>query len=214
MLSDKQLANEMLRECRVVETLDKYGEVRLHGAYEMDLMTWPEVDVWVLNDEFQASMTWDMIGDLARTASPTHVHVINQIDHALEMTPPYSVSVDYRFYHRGMEWKLDVCAGSHQRHAGDLEYLDHVRPQLTPEKREAILALKHLAAASSAYRKSRWRYTSGRHQFVGIDIYRAVLVDGIRSPAEFAAYLWQHRGIDVSHDFGVLPGSISIIASP
>lgn len=210
----KQLADEMLNEFQLVERLRKFGEVRLHGAYEMDLMTWPEIDVWLLNSDVKSEMTWQMIGDLACVVPPTHVHVVNQLDHSLSMTPPDSITIDYRFIWRNVEWKLDICVGSYQRHIGGLAYLDQVKPQLMPEKREAILAIKQLATASPVYRKSRWKYVNGRSQFKSIDIYRAVLVDGVRTPREFADYLWRHARIEVSQDFGLQPGTFSIVASP
>jgi hypothetical protein len=73
----QQQADAILRECRIVETLGKYGDVHLHGSYKLGFMTWPEIDIWILSDDFQSSMAWDIIKDLATAVPPTHVHVIN-----------------------------------------------------------------------------------------------------------------------------------------
>jgi len=91
-LNTQQQADHMLRECRIVETLERYGDVFLHGSYQMGLMTWPEIDVWLLNDEFRSQQAWDIVGELAKTVSPTHIHVINQLDHDLGRTPPDAIA--------------------------------------------------------------------------------------------------------------------------
>lgn len=108
-------ADEILREQHAIEILGKYGDVHLHGSYKLDLMTWPEIDIWILSDDFQSSMAWDIIKDLANAVPPTHVHVINQFDHQLGRTPPDCISIDYRFLHEQVEWKLDICASSYAR---------------------------------------------------------------------------------------------------
>jgi hypothetical protein len=89
-------ADEMLTECRVVDILSKHGDVRVFGSYELDLMVWPEIDVYVINPQFHPPMAWDIVKDLSQVVPPTVVFVANQIDHALGLTPVKSVAVDYR----------------------------------------------------------------------------------------------------------------------
>ncbi|MBX3427570.1 MAG: hypothetical protein KF688_17960 [Pirellulales bacterium] len=210
----KQAADAMFADLELLDLLQRHGDLRLHGAYEMDLMTWPEIDVWIFNDAFASADAWKLVGALAEVAPPTHVHVINQLDHDLGKTPPDCVSIDYRFRYGDLQWKLDICIGSAARHEPGLEYLKHVVPQLTSEKRAAILAIKELAMRSRWYRKSRWYYAQGQKQMIGVDIYRAVLFEGVQTPAEFVNFIWQHKGIDISADFGLPPGAFSIVASP
>ena len=114
----KQAADAMFADLELLDLLQRHGDLRLHGAYEMDLMTWPEIDVWIFNDAFASADAWKLVGALAEVAPPTHVHVINQLDHDLGKTPPDCVSIDYRFRYGDLQWKLDICIGSAARHGG------------------------------------------------------------------------------------------------
>jgi hypothetical protein len=197
-------ADQMLAECRIVEILSKHGEVRFFGSYALDLMAWPEIDVYVLNPDFRPPMTWDVLKDLSEAVAPTVVFVGNQIDHRLAINQCDGVMmVDFRFKHRETHWKMDISlsAGKQQNDAFPIH--NTIKERLTPESSSLIRKIKELCVDSPRYLKSKWGFTSTEKNFWSYHVYTAVLRDGVSSPEEFAKYLLETRGIDLRTDFAV-----------
>jgi hypothetical protein len=197
----REQANQMLAEVQILDVLSKHGDARIFGSYELDLMAWPEIDIWITNPDFRPPMAWDIVKDLSQVASPTFVFVANQVDHALGMSPTKAVTVDYRFKHRDTHWKLDIGISTGEEPVKAFAFHDTVKEKLTPATRALIKTIKERTVDSPKYLKGKWGFTSQANTFRSFDIYLAVLRDGVKTPQEFAHYLWEQRGIDVRADF-------------
>jgi hypothetical protein len=88
-----------------------------------------------------------------------------------------------------------------------------VRETLTPATRSLIKEIKERTVESPKYLKAKWGFTTQANTFRSLDIYLAVLRDGVRSPQEFAQYLLQERGIDARAELGASPVQPSITRS-
>jgi hypothetical protein len=191
----------MLTECRILEILASHGDVRVFGSYELNLMAWPEIDIWVTNPRFRPAMAWDVIKDLSESVPPTVVFVANQIDHALGMSPLKAVTVDYRLKHREIHWKLDIGLSTGTEPVIAFAFHDTIKEKLTPAARRLIKTIKERTVESPKYFKGKWGFTTQANTFRSFDIYLAVLRDGVTTPQEFAQYLWERRGIDIRAQF-------------
>ena len=84
----------------------------------------------------------------------------------------------------GADWTLDLWFIDEPDRQPDLAHLRTLAPRLTPQTRSAILAIKYAWAGSAEYGRSVTSY----------DVYRSVLDDGVRTPAEFDE--WRSRAQD------------------
>lgn len=191
----------MLAECRIRETLAKYGEVWLFGSYDYDLMVWPEIDIRVANPHFTPAIMWNVAKDLSSVVKPTIVFIANQMDHSFGWSPEDAVIMDYRFKHRDEHWKLDISFTKCDAGPDAFPLHPIVKARLTPSTHALIRCIKERLITSPRYLKSRWGFTDAEGNFSSYHIYTAVLRDGVTSPQEFVQYLWETRGIDVSAEF-------------
>jgi hypothetical protein len=76
-------------------------------------------------------------------------------------------------------WKLDIWFVDEPERQPDLAHLRWMQERLTPEIRTTILAIKSAWASRPEYGKS----------VMSVDIYRAVLDDGVRTLEKFDAWL-------------------------
>jgi hypothetical protein len=193
--------------------LSKHGDVRVFGSYELDLMVWPEIDIWITNRQFEPPMAWDIVKDLSQVVSPTIVFVGNQVDHALGISPVKAVTVDFRFKHRDTHWKLDMGISTGEEPVKAFAFHDAVKQKLTPATRALIQTIKERTVDSPKYLKGKWGFSSQANTFRSFDIYLAVLRDGVSTPQEFAQYLLQTRGIDARQELSSAPNS-HLVGSP
>ena len=87
----------------------------------------------------------------------------------------------------GDEWKIDVSLWSPQAPPGPSAHAEELRRRLTPETRLAVLWIKDV-----------WhRLPSYPERVSGMDVYEAVLEQGVRTPEQFGGYL-RRRGLPAS----------------
>ena len=82
-------------------------------------------------------------------------------------------------------WQIDLTLWLHDLHRNVTLWHEELRERITAEQRIAVLRIKD----------DRHRQPAYPHRVGGLDIYTAVLDDGIRTLDEFAAWLAQ-RGLE------------------
>lgn len=174
-------AADVLADLELIALLSSAGEAALVGSAAMGLMTQPDIDVSVVCDVWHADMAFQAVRRLASHPRVFQLSFLNQTGHFNPGFPTDGLywGVGYRSEH-GQEWKLDLWFWQHGATAGNQEYVEAVQRRLAPESRLAILWLKHTYQQLKRY---------GLHDVRSVDVYDAVLQHGVRSPAEFAAYL-------------------------
>jgi hypothetical protein len=204
----RERATNILFGRRVASLLSDFGDLTIHGSYDLDFMTWPEIDACIQVNELNISNACKLLDALSHHIPPTSVLVTSTEQQQAACLLPNAILIDYRFPDMGREWKLDITIvraeqmaiapltklAPHTHHAVPGEYNRYVREKLTPETRKAIMHIKREVTLSSHYRKYRWQYTDPCRYFCSHDIYTAVLEFGVRSLAEFAAYIEGCRG--------------------
>jgi hypothetical protein len=193
----KEQADAMLGEYGILEALGEFGEVYIHGSYEMDLMVWPEIDIYVLIPGFQSRQVYSIMQKLHDRVPPQEVMIINQVDHERRYGPGGCVIVDYHILHRNTEWKLDLAVADKDAFNWVRNYNATLREKMSPTQHAIIKTIKQEAVNSPLYRRANWRFIHRPGFFYSGDIYHAVLEHGIADYDSFAAYLREKNGIDV-----------------
>lgn len=204
----KRLADAMLAEYGIIPALAQFGETYLHGGYEMDLMVWPEVDVYLLFTGFRSDQVYPVIQRLHECCPPSSVLVLNQVEHERRYGPGGCVIVDYRLVHAGLSWKLDLCMADKVSFAWVRDYNAALRQKMTPAQHAMIRNIKTVAVQSPHYRRANWEFIKRDRFFYSGDIYHAVLEHGVIDFDGFATHLERTRGfrLDVESKAGTKDG--------
>jgi hypothetical protein len=175
-------AAELLAEPHVAAVLADVGPVHLTGSYVSGLMCWPDLDV--MAHVGAAFAPRDVLRLLQRIVD---IPGVVGFDYRDERGPrsPTGTSRDERYHvpialsRNGREWRIDLTLWLNDPHVNLTTWHENLRESVTGEQRLAILRIKDV-----------WhRLPSYPDRVGGMQIYTAVLDDGVRSPQQFAAWL-------------------------
>ena len=164
-------AQSCLRMLGLMEELRAYGRPHLVGSVALKLVVRLDLDVHVLVPE-------DSLPEAAMEAAKTIFlgHELGVVNLMNFMThDAMKVTVAYRGF-AGI-WNIDVWLTSNRREMGVSEGRK-LKRELTDEHRKVILSLKHFYN-----QRNQCRYGLSRY------LYRAVIEEGVRTPAQFLRYL-------------------------
>jgi hypothetical protein len=178
-------ARTVLAELDLAALLADVGPLLVTGSFISRLMCWRELDVMVLvGDDFPPQ---DVMGLLARIVVLPGVTGLEYRD---ERGPRcvtgelrderYHVTLTVEHVHR---WQIDLTLWLHDLHRNVTRWHEELRSRITAEQRLAVLRIK-----DDWHRRPEYP-----HEVGGLDIYTAVLDDGIRTPDQFADWLARHR---------------------
>jgi hypothetical protein len=178
----QQEAGLVVASLDLLGQLGRHGDVVQLGSSVSGLMTWRDIDFSVYAPGITARGVWEVLrpyliddrldsfifrsfaGGRNPTGDPTQERYYVVLH--LEAVP-------------GAIWKIDISLWLNESKQFQAVETEELRLRLTPEIRLAILWIKDI-----------WRTKPGYPQVVGgVDIYRAVLEHGVRSPADFGRFL-------------------------
>jgi hypothetical protein len=179
---------ELQTEARAVEAdlqldelLGAIGQVNRVGSAALGLMVWRDVDLTVVC----AKLALEPVAAVgARLAAHPRVNTItfrNDSRH-WKTNPDYPdglyLGVGYRSPTHA-DWKLDIWFVDEPERQPDLAHMRWMPARLTAETRTTILVIKSAWASRPEYGK----------RVKSVDIYSAVLEDGVRTPEAFDEWL-------------------------
>lgn len=169
------------------------GPMLLTGSYVSGLMCWPEVDIMVhVGAGFSPR---DVLRLLQNVVDRPGVLGFDYRDERGRRSPT-GTARDERYHvpivlsRNDQTWRIDLTLWLNDPHTNLTAWHENLRDTVTTEQRATILRIKDV-----------WhRLPSYPDQVGGIQIYTAVLDDGVRTPQEFAAWLdknmpdWERSG--------------------
>ena len=175
-------AREVLSGLDLAALVADLGPLLLTGSYVSGLMCWPEVDVMVLAGGGFSPQ--DALGLLQRIAGRPGVTALQYSDERGPRCVTGQVR-DERYHvpitvdRAGHPWRVDLTLWLHDPHLNVTRWHEELRERITAEQRRAVLRIK-----------DAWhRRPDYPDQVGGLDIYTAVIDDGVRTPREFGAWL-------------------------
>jgi len=178
-------AQEVLADLDLAGLLGDIGPLLVTGSYVSGLMCWRELDVMVLvGAQFSPQ---DVMGVLARIVGRAEVTDLQYRDERGPRCGTGQVR-DERYHvpvtvqHGGRGWQIDLTLWLHDLHHNVTLWHEQLRDRITAEQRIAVLRIKDDWHRRPAY----------PHHVGGLEIYTAVLEDGVRTPDQFATWLAQH----------------------
>ena len=175
-------AHQVLAELNLPAVLARAGQPVQVGSSVLGLMVWRDIDFNVLCDPLSADRAFETVRPLASNPRVRKLRYSNETQHfnatGLPQDEGYYWGVRYHTA-AGDEWKIDIWFVPRAVPRPEIALLATLPKRLTPQTRLAILSLKDIWHRLPAY----------RDRVLSVDIYDAVLEHGVRTPAEFDAYL-------------------------
>jgi hypothetical protein len=174
----RHIAECILAELGLLQKWSVFGRPVIVGALAYDLLVSPDIDMEIYCPVLKIEHGLQVIGECALHPRITKARFSNELggrDKALYW------QLRYR-YDDANEWKIDMWSAPADYDLPRAEHLvEPMRAALIPETRWAILELKEMRLADSTL------------ACPSIDLYRAVLDDGVRSAAELRSWLQTHE---------------------
>jgi hypothetical protein len=183
----KDEADLVLREVGVHTTLCGYGRVVPTGSYFLDVMVYPDIDLYI--SAVSVDELFAIGGQMAR--SPLVFQVVMEKDLDQTMAGGLYLKPRVRYGDWGRPWKIDIWSLDDAAIDERMVPMHRFRDKMTPPLREAILRYK----ASILTTEHRTPMHSGYW------VYRAFLDEGITDPGEVTRFLVEH-GIQVEQVAG------------
>jgi hypothetical protein len=165
--------------------LSRYGDLHVAGSYALDLMTWRDLDLHLVNEEPDVPAFFSLGGEIAALLTPHRMHFRDERVVATAGLPRGLYWGIYLGDERAGAWKIDVWMTTAQEHEPTRRFGDRIAAQLNDEKRAAIVAIKSAC----------WRHPAYRRGFTSADVYAAVLDRGVRDVDAFWSDLLERKGI-------------------
>lgn len=177
-------AREVVHRSGVREAWESIGaKVNLVGSMATGLlMKHRDIDFHIYTDTLDAAKSEQVV---TRICADPHITLLGHRN--LSATEEACLEWHVRYDLDGETWQIDmiqIMRGSH--FDGFFEHVaDRINAVLTPETRRTILGLKYL--------------TPEAEHVAGIEYYKAVLADGVRTYGEFSAWRKNHlmTGVDL-----------------
>jgi hypothetical protein len=175
-------AGEVLAELDLATLVAGIGPLLVTGSFVSGLMCWPEIDVMLL---VGASFSpQDVLRLLVRIVGQPGVTGLEYRDErgtrcATGQLRDERYHVPITVDRAGRCWRIDLTLWLHDLHVNVTRWHEELRGRITPEQRCAVLRIKDVWYRRSGY----------PDQVGGLDIYAAVIDDGVRTPGQFAAWL-------------------------
>ena len=183
-------ARELLAAPDLAALLADIGPPLFAGSFVSGLMCWREVDVMVLvGPDFSPQDVMRLAGRIVGLSGVTGLEYRDE-------RGPRCVTGQVRDerYHvpvtverAGHVWQVDLTLWLHDPHLNVTQWHEELRQRITSEQRRAVLRIK-----DEWHRRPEYPGDVG-----GLEVYTAVLEDGVRTPGQFAAWLEQRaRAVD------------------
>jgi len=174
----RRQAEAILDDLRLFEKWRRFGRPVLVGAVSLDLAVAPDIDMEVYCPELRIEHGFQVLAECVlhpRIAAASFLNALSTPDKALYWQLRYHAS-------DGTDWKIDMWSAPEDYDLPRGEnFVQPMLESLTEETRRAILGLKEARAEG--------RLPEG----ISIELYRAVLDGGVRTPDDMRQWLQSNR---------------------
>lgn len=170
----KLQADRILYEFGLLKRLEEIGPAHIIGSYRMNMIAWNDLDIDIENEAMSLDRLHELSAFVIKTFCPVWYEAKEEINadgkkvwfHGFETTVT------------GALWNIDLWFFDKTAISGAEAYCDHIVQNTTPAQRDAIMDIKRGLIARDLYSFER---------FKSLDVYKAVMENGVKSLDEFLA---------------------------
>lgn len=171
----KQEADYLLNELKLIPTLSKYGKVTFSGSYFLDLMIYPDIDLYV--SKIPVNRVFEIAGCIASS------DIVSGVKFEKEEKPPLNGGFYLKFYLKQSDWnrpwKIDIWFLEESVINKQMKDMHRFKEKFTLELREKILDYK-FSVINKEHRTP---------MYSGYFIYKAFIDEGLTDFGEVTKYL-------------------------
>lgn len=171
----KREADELLYEKGLGDILERYGKPHISGSYDLNLMTWRDLDIYLEIKDFTQRDFFMLGSEISTTLQPVKMHFRNEL---IAKTNNLPLGLYWGVYfgdERAGAWKIDIWCVDAEECKRLLDFCAALKEKLNPATAIDIMTIKSHCWTDPQYRR---RYASS-------DIYKAVLENGVRTIEDF-----------------------------
>lgn len=172
--------HEILNHLGIKAKLSGIGRVRIDGSFAYGLMVKPDIDIEVIMEPVRISLIADLAKELITESKAEATQVVTRhLNGPRRPGCPRGVYMSLKPDYGRHRWNFDIWFHALKDRA-DSAFGPGWHHRLTPEQRNIILLLKY-----NLQELGRYPYSSNDPaSFGSVDIYRAVMNDGIKTIEE------------------------------
>lgn len=139
-------ANKLINEEDLLELFLQYGYVCFTGSYELELMIWPRIEVYLLldNNPYDIDAFIDIGDAIAKTYDTLEMQFQNHLESPDEGdAQQMHWSIKIARENQSNPWQLDIYAMNVDNFEDQMERDDELKKKINKENRELILKTKH-----------------------------------------------------------------------
>lgn len=167
----KTNADRILYEYGLMKRLEELGKPHIVGSYRMDMMAWNDLDINIENDAMSLDKMYDLSTFLINTFRPVWYEAKEVNDdgkkvwfHGFETTVT------------GELWNVDLWFLDKETISNAKKYCDNIANNTNKTQKDIIASIKNELILRGLY---------SFEQYKSIDVYKAVLEDGVKNVDEF-----------------------------
>lgn len=168
-------AEKILSDLGLISFLSKFGKPTIVGSYALSLMSWPDIDIVVVSpmkiQDYLETVTYLFPKQNIYSLSLQDFRKSIYLDRPQGLYCGISYLVKPKTF-----WKIDIWF---MPEAKALNLVNSVKSRLTNENRLTILKIKNEMREKTKHGK----------EVSGMDVYKAVLDNGVKDLEEFRKYL-------------------------
>jgi hypothetical protein len=172
-------AKDLLEKRGLRKILEKYGSVQPTGSFVLDLMTWRDLDLYLVSESINSDEFLKLGFEINKLLNPVKMSFRNELIAKTEGLPNGLYWGVYLGNERDRAWKIDIWNISKEEAAKRHRFCEELEKKLDHQKRKVIHELKGMCWKNQNYRKS----------FYSTDIYEAVLDNGIVTFVELREFI-------------------------
>lgn len=135
---------ELLKKKGLETFLAQHGTVYMTGSYELDLMTWNDIDMQLVTDEDPMRVFSQLVEHVSLDPDLIEVRIIRMVgNYKPRMPRGIYAGILLNCPELGGEWKIDIWVLEQKDFEANRLLVDLLKTKLTSDNRELILEMKH-----------------------------------------------------------------------
>ncbi|OGN99624.1 MAG: hypothetical protein A2Y90_01850 [Chloroflexi bacterium RBG_13_52_12] len=182
-------ANKILRGYELLRILEKYGTPFVTGSYALKLMTRRDLDINLNTAGITEKRFFQMGGEITSALKPRRVDFLNEFVHRHPRLPlGLYFGITTAILGVAHEWNIDIWALDAEQVRRNKKAIAELQSAIDDNKRALILEIKSRSLEHPGY----------QHSFFSMDIYKAVITDGLTTADEFFQWVEDNRNTDLT----------------
>ncbi len=173
----KEEGRKIVEDEGLFEILNSYGETKIVGSYDLDLLVKPDIDFSISIKEFDIDKYFALCAHITKKLKPSRVKYIDQSIEKLPFGFEDGYYLGLHLLKNDIPWKIDIWVFTPEILKERVAFHNQVKENLNEKNRKILLTIKKEICYSPSY--------------ISVDLYNAVLFDNVSSLSEF--YNWYQK---------------------